>query len=461
MLPTLPSLTDKLAIAAGKLSAAAIRAAGAGLGSNLPGRVARRLSPGILTLLGGQCRRGVLAVSGTNGKSTTSGFLYSILRQAGFKTVHNRQGANLVTGITATVVAAANLECELDADYCLFEVDEASLPVVAAEVPLNAVLVTNLFRDQLDRFGELDTTARLLNKGILHHHSLAVLNADDPNVAQLADGCQRSYYGIESLAAQTDTACRSGTVELSYCPDCGAEYKYNLLFYGQLGHYSCPFCLSTRPTPQVAAVEVVVGQSSSRFILKTAKESIAVNLALPGLFNVYNALAAAALASSLGIAAITIADGLKKYTTLFGRSEKLIIDDRSVVIQLIKNPAGATQVINSVACNPQGAILVAINDNLADGRDISWLWDAEFELLEKHTGPIMVSGRRAQDMAVRLKYAGIPSGQIIVRPNLHRGLQEMLAMVAPDQTLWVLPTYTCLLELQKILRAMGYVLADT
>lgn len=451
----------RFAILTGKLSARAIRALGAGLGSNLPGKLARRVCPSVLSSLAGQSRCGIIAVSGTNGKSTTSGLIYSILRQAGFKTVHNRQGANLVTGITATIVEAATLDGKLDADYCLFEIDEASLPVVAREVSLSAVVVTNLFRDQLDRFGELDTTARLIEKGILHNKSAAILNSDDPNVAQLGKGCKRIFYGVESLSPNYSGSVPAGVTELSYCSECGVEYDYDLVFYGQLGHYRCASCGHARPEPRICATDVELQHSTSQFNLCIDGESFAVHLPLPGMFNVYNALAASAMASWLGIAGITIVAGLKRYTTLFGRSEKLTIRGKSVLIQLIKNPAGASQVVSSVASDPKGRILIAINDNLADGRDISWLWDATFELLAEHALPIMVSGQRAQDMAVRLKYAGVPPERIIVKPELSRAFMEMVDKVQADETLWVLPTYTCLLELQKFLKSIGCSMAGT
>jgi UDP-N-acetylmuramyl tripeptide synthase len=431
---------------------------GAGLGSNLPGRIARKVSPSILGRLSRQRRRGILAVSGTNGKSTTSGLIYSILRRAGFKTVHNRQGANLVTGITATLLDAATWDGRLDADYCLFEIDEAALPVVAREMDIAAVVVTNLFRDQLDRFGELDTTARLIESGIVMNNSQAILNADDPNVEQLAAKSPRVYFGIESV--QGDLA-HPGAMELSYCPKCGKEYSYDLTFYGQLGHYRCAACSYQRPAPSVSAHDVSVGQTSSKFNLKLGNDVLDVELPMPGLFNVYNALAAAAITDWMGIAAVTIKDGLEHYSTLFGRSEKILVEGRPLIIQLIKNPAGATQVVNSVARDDNGSVLICINDNLADGRDISWLWDAEFELLGQPSRRLTISGQRAQDMAVRMKYAGVDAENITVIPDLEKALRHALAAVEPGQTLWLLPTYTCLLELQKIMKKMGHTLSGT
>lgn len=461
MTEKLVGLSDRLAIVAGKLSARAIRALGAGLGSNLPGRIARSLSPSVLTRLARQRRRGVLAVSGTNGKSTSSGFIHSILRRAGLKTVYNRQGANLVTGITASLIEEADWQGNLDIDYCLFEIDEASLPVVASEVDISAVLVTNLFRDQLDRFGELDKTAELIDRGINAHQSQAVLNADDPNVAQLASGCPRLYYGVESLASESDKMGVHGAMELSCCQMCGSEYRYDLIFYGQLGHYRCLRCGHRRPNPQVNASAVSLTAAGSHFSLDVGGQALKISLALPGLFNVYNAVAAAALAHWLGIGAATIKDGLEHYTTLFGRSERLSISGRSILIQLIKNPAGATQVLAAFARDQSARGLIAINDNLADGRDISWLWDADFEQLAGCPRELVVSGQRAGDMALRLKYAGLPENRIKTMSSLENAVSYSLAATASDETLWILPTYTCLLELQRILKARGYTLSGT
>ncbi len=456
----MPQVVDRLAIAAAKLSAKAIRVAGLGMGSNLPGKVARKLSPSVLNKLAAQSRLGVIAVSGTNGKSTTSGFLASILSKAGYRVVHNRQGANLVTGITATLIDEASWTGTLDTDYCLFEIDEASLPVVASEIKIGNIIVTNLFRDQLDRFGELDTTARLINKGIAINNSEAVLNADDPNVASLAPESKHLYYGIESLAASSTN--QAGLLaELSYCNKCGKEYSYDLIFYGQLGHYTCSSCQNKRPTPDVSAHNVDVRSSGSSFQIKFGNVASDIRLNLPGLFNVYNALAAAAIAFQMDIAAETIREGLNKYSTLFGRSEKLVIEGKPILIQLIKNPAGASQVVASVAGDPNAKILIAINDNLADGRDISWLWDAEFEQLSTARENVIVSGQRAEDMAVRMKYAGLPPEQIQVVTPLEKALKQALDTTDDQQTLWILPTYTCLLELQKILKSMGYSLSGT
>lgn len=464
-------MSDTLAVIAGKLSAKAIRIIGAGLGSNVPGRVSRAVSPSVLGNLSRQAKKGVLSVSGTNGKSTTSGFISSVLVKAGERIAHNRQGANLVTGITASLIDAADWNGRLNVDYCLFETDEAALPLVAKEVAIGTVVVTNLFRDQLDRFGELDTTARLINKGIGINKSQAILNADDPNVAQLAPDSAKIFYGIESVSEWPKDAQSghtldgnqpaAGVQELAYCPGCGSEYNYDQVFYGQLGHYKCSQCNQMRPAPDVFARDVRVGATGSSFVLCYQEKQIALKVALPGMFNVYNALAAAALGFSLKLPDNAIKEGIEGYTTLFGRSERWQIRGKQALIQLIKNPAGASQAVRAAVNDPNARILVAINDNYADGRDVSWLWDAEFELMSSHAKPIWVSGIRCYDMAVRLKYSGVPVDNIKVLGSLEEALQTALNETQSTETLWILPTYTCLLELQRIAKSMGSALSGT
>ncbi|MBY0356621.1 MAG: MurT ligase domain-containing protein [Candidatus Obscuribacterales bacterium] len=453
------ALKDMLAVVAGKTAAFAIKTFGLGLASNLPGRIAEKMSPKVLSSLAAQAERGVIAVTGTNGKSTTSGLVASILQAESLKVVHNRQGANLVAGITASLVDAASFCGRVDADYCLFEIDEAALPLVAKATPISIVLVTNLFRDQLDRFGELDTTAKLIQSGIEINKSTAVLNADDPNVAQMVATCPRLFYGIRQLAVESTV--KEELSELSYSPCCGVEYEYSRRFYGQLGHYSCPACGKARVEPQIIADQVNVGAVKSEFLLEYGEHKLKIELPLPGLFNVYNALAAAALCYAAGISAQAVQEGLCRYSTLFGRSERINLDDKTLLIQLIKNPAGASQALQAAAADKDGQLLIAINDNYADGRDVSWLWDAEFEQLKDKKGPFIVSGKRCYDMALRLKYAGIESGEIIVEPDLSGALDKALAELPSGKTLWLLPTYTCLLELQKIMKARGCKLSAT
>jgi UDP-N-acetylmuramyl tripeptide synthase len=461
------STADKIAIFSGKFAASAIRFLGAGLGSNFPGRIALKVAPHVLEDLSKQAKLGIIAVTGTNGKSTTSGLLSSILKSAGLELVHNTQGANLVPGITACLIDAAAWDGSLDVDYCLFEIDEAALPLVARETKIGTIVVTNLFRDQLDRFGELDTTSRLIDQGIAINTSLAVLNADDPNVSQLAPNSRRLFFGIESLLAknspnaETEESEKSANAELAYCHKCGEEVSYTRFYYGQLGLWSCSKCAHGRPKPAVWAENVDLHPEYSEFQAHVEGAVFDVHVPLPGLFNVYNALAALATATTMAISHQAIRDGLKTYKTLFGRSEKVTIQGKQVLIQLIKNPAGASQAVSSVVSDPQALVLIAINDNLADGRDISWLWDADFEQLSALNRQIIVSGNRAEDMAVRMKYAGFAAQNIVCIPKLTRALDEALSRLNAGQTLRLLPTYTCLLELQKLLKSRGVSLSGT
>ncbi len=446
-----------LATLAAKSISKLIRLSGAGMASNLPGKIANAICPNTLPYFAKQLTRGCLAVSGTNGKSTTSGLLASILAQAGYQVIHNRQGANLIAGITAAFTEAANLNGSLKGNFGLLEVDEAALPLLTKTVDCQNILVTNLYRDQLDRYGELDKTAKLIAQGIAQKQSNAILNADDPNVCNLSCPATKIFYGLNNSSLNYDTTSPVSTVndlsntEISYCPHCGNE-----IYYGSSktlsGNWSCLSCNYKRPDLDFYASNIKLFSEHSTFVLNDKHGSASITLPLPGLFNVYNATAAGAAASHLGVNLNTIKTGLEKYETLFGRSEKVHINDRLVVIQLIKNPAGASKSLASLTNSKCAKVVIAINDNLADGRDISWLWDANFEALANIDTSFIVSGQRAQDMAVRLKYAGIKSTQIVCIPSISLALKEALEETPVKSTLWLLPTYTALLEIQRILK---------
>ena len=440
-----------LAIAAAKITSGSIKLSGAGMASSLPGKIACAIDPNLLPYLTSQLSQGCITVSGTNGKSTTSGLLASVLRTAGYKIVHNRQGANLVAGITASLVDSAEWSGLLKADLGILEVDEAAFPKLAGQVVCKTVIVTNLFRDQLDRYGELDKTASLITEGIKANNSTAILNADDANVCNLSCPAAKIYYGLENInTASEDNAYCNYTDEhiireVSYCPNCGKEITY------ENAGWHCTQCPYSRPPLDVYANNIELLSASSRFTLNYKQNKLDIELPLPGLFNIYNALAAATAALNMDVSLHKIKEGLEKYQTLFGRSEKIKIQGHTIVIQLIKNPAGASQAIRSFLDSNCEQAIIAINDNLADGRDISWLWDAQFELFSHSLCHFIVSGQRAEDMVVRLKYAGVDSKQIDCEPALSAALKQALAQTSEAGTIWILPTYTALLELQKIL----------
>ena len=437
-----------------KLLVELIKLSGGGAGTNLPGKIARKISPDILSYLVNQSKREITVVTGTNGKTTTSGFIAGIFKADGRKTVHNRKGANMLTGITTAVVSKSSLFAVLKADNCLFEVDEAYLPIAVDEFTPDIILVTNLFRDQLDRYGELNSTAKKIELAINKSSKIKpvkiLLNADDPIVSSLGENFpeNRIFYGFEEIKFVNQDETVNSPQETTNCK-CGSRYDYEKVFYGHLGHFYCK-CGHKRPAPQISAKAVVDVNGSQLTVNYKNYEEFTVNINMPGLYNTYNALSAIAVALESGISVDNIKKGLENYSTVFGRAETLDMKGKKVLIQLIKNPIGATEVLRTVKDDSNGRLLIIINDNYADGRDVSWLWDANFELISAHNKLVTVSGVRASDMAVRLKYAGIKPENIIIIEDIKKALESSLLDTKEEEKLYILPTYTALLNLQKI-----------
>lgn len=453
-----------MAINAGKAVATLTAMLKMGAGTSLPGKIARRLDPQLLRSLGKQVKHQVIAVTGTNGKTTTCGLLAQCLREGGHKVAHNQLGANMVPGITAALVKQSSLFGQLNADYAVLEVDEASMKGLTSEISVQRVVVSNLFRDQLDRYGELDTTAKMIQAGI-HQTDIMlgnghlILNGDDPLVTTLGQDplvkAQEStlYFGIEQVSYQHPTQLDCPvpfTREVTQCPACQGPLNYDTLIFGHLGNYHCDQCGYKRPELTVAAEYVLVKPEVSEIRLRYGAEIAELTLPLPGLFNVYNLLAAAATAYDLGLPVSVVQSGISNYQSVFGRAERKQLQGKNVLIMLIKNPVGASEVLKLVGGDPKGKLLIALNDNYADGRDVSWIWDAQFEAIPRNK-QVVVSGERAEDMAVRLKYAGLPENQLQIQSDLKTALQLALEQTQPDETLYVLPTYTALLTLNKML----------
>jgi UDP-N-acetylmuramyl tripeptide synthase len=435
---------------------AASRASGRGGGTTLPGRLLLRLDPRAISRLGSRLDRGVTLVSATNGKTTTAGMLAALLAAEGRAPVHNRAGSNMTWGIATALL-------EQRGDEGLFEVDEAWLPQVATQLDPSLVLLGNLFRDQLDRYGETEVLADRWAKTVSERagRTRFVLNADDPLVADLGrDGEARRregvvYFGIDDESQALPELQHA--FDAKHCRRCGHPYAYARAFVGHLGHYSCPNCGAGRPQADVAATRIELhGMRGSSFTVRTPGGELAVELPLPGLYNVYNALAAITAALELGIVPGRIGAALGSMRGAFGRVETIAVGEKQVSILLVKNPAGANEVLRTLKLEAAGGELdlwIALNDRIADGRDVSWVWDADFELLTGAVRRVTCAGSRAPEMALRLKYAGWPEESIVVEPGIEESLDRAVAE-APGR-LFALPTYTALLELHKVLSGRG------
>jgi len=435
---------------------AASRASGRGGGTTLPGRLLLRLDPHAIERLGAGLDRGVTLISATNGKTTTAGMVAALLGAAGREPVHNRAGSNMTWGIATALL-------DQEGSEGLFEVDEAWLPRVATELNPSLVVLGNLFRDQLDRYGETELLADEWAKTVAARtgRTRFALNADDPLIADLGrvgDGGRREgvvYFGIEDASQALPELQHA--FDAKHCRRCGHPYAYERAFVGHLGHYSCPECGADRPAPDVAATRIELhGMRGSSVTVRTPAGELEIELPVPGLYNVYNALAAIAAALELAIEPGLIASALGELRGAFGRVETVAVGETPVSILLIKNPAGANEVLRTLRLEA-GAneidLWIALNDGIADGRDVSWIWDADFELLAGAVRRVTCAGTRAPEMALRLKYAGWPESAIAVEADIEDSLDRAVAG-APGR-LFALPTYTALLELHRLLSGRG------
>jgi lipid II isoglutaminyl synthase (glutamine-hydrolysing) len=431
--------------------AALSRLVGAGAGMTVPGKLLSRLDPRAIDLLAARLPAGTAAVSATNGKTTTAAMAAEILRPR-FRLAHNRSGANLVSGVASTLLAAG------DAELGLFEVDEGALPEVLRRIRPRAVCLGNLFRDQLDRYGELELIAERWRAAAaaLPAETVLVVNGDDPQVGSLAERHSASVvFGLDDPSA--GRASLQHAADSKYCIRCGTPYDYAVAYVGHLGDYRCPNCRHARPPLEVSARAIELhGLESSSFDLVAPEGTRRVSLSLPGLYNVYNAVGAASLARGLGASPDEIVDGLARFSAAFGRFERIPVGDKRLLLLLIKNPAGANEVVRTLVDGgaPRVAV-VALNDAIADGRDVSWIWDVDFEPLLDGLETLVASGERAADLALRFSYGGLDESRIIVEPSLEHALDRGLELTPPAGELAVLPTYTAMLALQRLVAARG------
>jgi lipid II isoglutaminyl synthase (glutamine-hydrolysing) len=443
-------LTVEIAVAraAGRLS----RLTGYGGGTTVPGKVLTAIDRGAVSRLAAQLPAGCVLVSATNGKTTTAAMAAAVLAPR-YRLAHNAAGANLASGVASALVAAP------EADLGLFEVDEAALPDLAGALEPGVICLGNLFRDQLDRYGELEIVAERWRTMVdaLPAETRLVVNADDPLVAELAHGRPHSTtFGVDDPAQRGATLQHAA--DSKYCVRCGAPYDYAAAYVGHLGDYRCPACGHSRPDLDIAARAVEQhGIDGVSFDLCMPEGSARVRLQVPGLYNVYNALAAASLARGLGLSLEETAEGLGRASAAFGRFERIAIGGKSLVVLLVKNPAGANETLRTLLQGDGPSVaIVALNDGIADGRDVSWIWDVDLEPLAARLERLVASGDRAAELGLRFAYGSLDEQRIEVIPNIAAALDRGMELTQTGGELVFLPTYTAMLELQAVIADRGY-----
>lgn len=441
-------LRTTLSVFACKASSVLLRKMNKG-GTTTPGKIALKVNPGVLRELAKGVN--VTVVTGTNGKTTTSRMIDEAMKEAGFRYFANRSGANLLSGIVTIFCQNASVSGKSKYDHALIECDEAAFRIVSKYLDAKCVVVTNVFRDQLDRYGEISHTINKITEGIQNSPNAVVcLNADCSLTASIAEHVPNPivYFGV-------DTPIYENTkLELSdapYCIHCKSAYQYKYVTYGHLGGFYCEKCGYHRHETQVSASKVVeVGADYSDIQLKLKDRTYDCRINLPGGYNIYNAVSAAAACQVMGIPDQTIIDSLGSFSCGFGRMEKVSINGTDLRMILVKNPAGCNQALSFVTNVKQPTTLVfALNDRYADSTDVSWIWDVDYERINQmgdNLSRIYVTGIRADDMAVRLKYDGIPEEKIIKEENYDLLLQKLTAQ---KQNVCILPTYTAMLELRN------------
>ncbi|MCB9010907.1 MAG: DUF1727 domain-containing protein [Actinobacteria bacterium] len=432
------------------------RRSGRGGGTSAPGKVLLRLHPSAIQLLSERLPEGTLVVSATNGKTTTARLIGAVVAAQGWPAIQNFAGANLLSGIATALIPDAGTRQA--PEIGIFEVDELALPEVAARLRPRVMVLMNLFRDQLDRSGELERIAERWSAMIagLPADTRLVANADDPSIAALAgDRPGTIWFGIDdprmALAEVPHAA------DATRCRRCHTPLRYGRVVLGHMGDWECPGCGWSRPDRDVGVTEATLdGTSGVSLEISTPEGVVHAELAVPGVHNVYNAAAALGAAVALGIPAGRAAAALAAADAAFGRAERVRVGSHDLLILLAKNPAGANTTVHTVMLDPEPLhLLVALNDQTADGHDVSWIWDADYEPLLERLAGVVCTGDRAYDMALRFAYAGCPRDRITVIPDVSAALDHALADLPEGRTLYALPTYTAMLRLRQVLVQRG------
>jgi UDP-N-acetylmuramyl tripeptide synthase len=452
-----------LAISAGKLVGASGRILGIGGGTSLPGMVARRIDPDVLKTVMGASAAKKIVITGSNGKTTTSRMIAEMAKESGNRLSHNRSGSNLLQGVTSVAVNFASVSGELNSDVLVFEIDEGTMQHVIPEIQPDVVVITNIFRDQLDRFGELYAVARSLDKVLegLPETSTIVLNGNDPQVANFGQNAKakRVFFGLNTT--EVGTPVPDISADVIRCIHCQEDLEYKVAYLSHLGLYRCPNCGYTLPDLDIAATSVKLaadGKGPTHATLSTPAGELEIEIPLPGIHNVYNAAAAIGAALAAGFPKEKLPSALAKLQPAFGRLEEIKAGDQTIYLAFVKNPTSFNLIMRLIMQHPgQKHILLAASHTVVDGEDFSWLWDLEVEEMAPDIVDAICSGNKPEELAMRLKYAEVPSEHIRMIEDREQALDAALKNAGPNGTLYVLATYSPTQELRRIMQKRGWV----
>lgn len=420
-------------------------------GSNFPGRIALKIDRDILSVAAKGYN--VILITGTNGKTTTTSMITNIIKKNGFDVITNSTGANMLPGITASFIDSFSFFKKTSNSYAVIEVDEANLKYITNYLTPRVITITNLFRDQLDRYGEVYTTLNKIMEGIHDNENCTlILNGDESLLGDIKTGNRIRYYGFNS--SSDDNKQLEINADAKFCKHCKQPYEYNLVTYNHLGDYFCPNCGYKRPLLdyKIESIQEMTPYSSTVIINNNE-----YTISQPGIYNIYNGLCAYSVCKELGIEDSVIHESLKNQSSHFGRQETIRIDGKEIKIILVKNPAGYNQAIDTVSLDTRNfSAAFLLNDNYADGRDVSWIWDVNFEkMLSLNMEEIFIGGVRHYDMAVRLKVAGFDTGKFLISENYENIIDNIKK--SKSDFIYILATYTAMIDFRKYLHSRGYI----
>lgn len=452
-----------LAISAGKLAGASGRFFRFGGGTSLPGMIARRIDPNVLKSVVGASKAKKIVITGSNGKTTTARMTAAIADASGQHVSQNRTGSNMLQGVTSVAVNFADIFGRLDSDVLLFEIDEGTMPLVLPEIEPDVVVITNIFRDQLDRYGELYSVANALNRLLesLPASSTIILNGNDPQVANFGQNAQarRLFFGLE--AKDVGTPVPEQSADIIRCIRCQEDLLYEVAYMSHLGIYRCPNCGYTLPKLDIAATNIQLapdGEGPTHVTMRTPEGELQFEIPLPGLHNVYNAAAAIGAGLAAGFDMEKVPTALGNIRTAFGRLEKIQAGDQTIYLAFVKNPTSFNLILRLIAQHPgQKHLLLAASHTIVDGEDFAWLWDVDLEELAPDILDAVCSGNKPEELAMRLKYAEVSPDKVQLIEDREAALDAALKNAGPGGTLYIMCSYTPTHELRRIMQKRGWV----